>query len=190
MTIKTDHASWHRGHFMQTFTGRAFYPMDPRPEEIDIIDIAHALSMQCRYNGHVRRFMSVAEHCVLVSRLVPEEDALWGLLHDATEAYVGDMIHPLKRHMPAFCDAEDQVMAAIAEKFGLTSSQMPTSVHEADTRILLDERAALLGEPADDWGIKGDPFDVVIEAWSPEVAENAYLRRFHDLTIEKETSRG
>lgn len=177
----TELAQTWREHWMQTYTDRKFYPMDPRAEEIHIADIAHALSMQCRYNGHVRRFMSVAEHCVLVSRLVPEEDALWGLLHDATEAYVGDMVRPLKRHMPDYCAAEDRVMAAIAEKFGI-SPQMPDSVKAADTQILLDERAALLGTPAGDWGIDAEPSGIEIHAWEPACAEFRYLARFAELT--------
>jgi hypothetical protein len=86
-----------RGDWMQTFTGRAFYPLDPRPEDIDPVDIAHALSLICRYGGHSSRFYSVAEHCVLMSHAVAPEHALWALLHDATEAYLGDMIRPLKR---------------------------------------------------------------------------------------------
>ena len=177
--------SWHRGHFMQTYTGRQFYPMDPQAAEVDIVDIAHALSMQCRYNGHVRELYSVAQHCVLVSRLVPAEHALWGLLHDATEAYVGDMIRPLKVHMPDYCAVEDRVMVAIAEKFGLTSTTMPTSVREADTRILLDERATLLGEPAGDWMVDGDPFGITIAPWSPARAEAEYLLRFAELSGEE-----
>ncbi|MFN9113590.1 MAG: phosphohydrolase, partial [Bacteroidota bacterium] len=70
--------------WIQTFSGIAFWPLDPKPEHVRIADIAHALSMKCRYNGHTRKFYSVAEHSVLVSRHVPEEDALWALLHDAS----------------------------------------------------------------------------------------------------------
>lgn len=181
MGIITEQSTRHRGNWMQTFTGRQFYPMDPRPEDVDVVDIAHALSMQCRYNGHVREFMSVAEHCVLVSRLVPAEHALWGLLHDATEAYVGDMVRPLKLHMPEYRAVEDRVMLAIAQKFGI-DPEMPTGVKSADTRILLDERAALLGEPAGEWQIDGEPFGVEIPAWDPAAAEQEYLLRFAELT--------
>ncbi len=175
-----EHPSWQRGNWMQTFTGRRFYPLDPRPEDINILDIAHALSMQCRYNGHVRKLYSVAEHCVLVSRLVAPEHALWALLHDATEAYVGDMIRPLKLHMPEFQAVENKVMLTIAQKFGI-AGDMPNEVHEADSRILLDERAALMGPPAGEWGIEGEPFGVEILAWSPAIAELEYLARFAEL---------
>lgn len=171
------------GDWMQTFTGRAFYPLDPRAEDIDPRDIAHALSMICRYGGHVRRFYSVAEHCVLMSYAVAPEHALWALLHDATEAYVGDMIRPLKRSMPAYCEAEDRLMAVICERFGL-SPTMPDEVHLADSRILLVERAALLGpspQPWSDFLESLEPLGVPVSAWSPTVAESLYMSRLADL---------
>lgn len=191
--------NWTRGSWMQTFTGRAFYPIDPSPEDVDIVDIAHALSHLCRYNGHVERFYSVAEHCVLLSELVSRDNALWALLHDATEAYVGDMIRPLKQHQPDYVAAEDRVMMAIALRFGIASSghrvvhpqyrlgsmvglSMPDEVKDADTRILLDERAALLAAPPQDWAVEGEPFGITIEGWPPIEAERRYLRRFHELT--------
>ena len=170
-----------RGHWMQTFTGRQFFPMEPRPEEIDRLDIAHALSMIARYNGHAKHFYSVAEHCVHLSYLVPTEHALWALLHDATEAYVGDMIRPLKAHMKAYCAAEDRVMLAIAEHFDMDQI-MPEEVKRADTRILLDERAALFDTWAGDWRVEGEPFGIAIHAWSPAEAKQRYLNRLAELT--------
>ena len=86
--------------WVQTVTGKAFYPLKPDPSLISIEDIAWALSMQCRFAGHVLHFYSVAEHCVYISNSVPMEDALWGLLHDATEAYLTDVPRPLKPLMP------------------------------------------------------------------------------------------
>lgn len=173
-------SSWSRGSWLQTYTGLQFYPMDPDPGAVEIADIARALSMQCRYNGHVSEFYSVAEHCVLVSRLVPAEDALWGLLHDATEAYVGDMIRPLKNHMPAYREAEARVMAAISERFGLKGA-MPLSVKEADNRVLLDEKARLLGSGPAPWDVPGEAYGIEIRAWSPAEAEAAYIARFEEL---------
>ena len=75
------------GSWLQTYTGKKFYPFDPREEEVDILDIAHALSQLCRFGGHTKEFYSVAEHCVLVSMCCPSEVKLLGLLHDAAEAY-------------------------------------------------------------------------------------------------------
>lgn len=173
--------SWGRGDWLQTYTGKQFFPMDPDPAEVNITDIAHALSLLCRYNGHVQRFYSVAEHCVLVSHLVSPEEALWGLLHDATEAYVGDMVRPLKNHMPDYQRVENRVMLAIAERFDL-SGTMPDGVKTADTRLLLDERDALLGPAPAEWDVDGVPYGVTIEGWSPERAETEYLARFKELT--------
>lgn len=173
-----------RGDWMQTFTGRAFFPMDPRPDDVDILDIAHGLSLLCRYNGHVRRFYSVAEHCVLMSHAVSPENALWALLHDATEAYVGDMIRPLKRQMPDYAAAEDAVMAAICFRFGLDYT-CPPEIKAADTRILRDEREALLGPSPLPWLSveEVEPLGVFITPWGPERAEWEYLERFTVLTL-------
>jgi uncharacterized protein len=184
--IEAENRRWHRGDWMQTFTGRKFFPMDPRPEEINGLDIAHALSLQCRYNGHTTRFYSVAEHCVLLSYAVSPENALWALLHDASEAYVGDMIRPLKLHMPAYVEAEDVVMGVIAYKFGLAGSTMPDEVKDADTRILLNEKAELMYNPSGLlWTVDGmEPLpNVVVEGWSPEVAEQRYLARLSELAF-------
>ena len=85
------------GDWIQTFSGGCFWPLDPRSSEVDIHDIAQSLAMTPRYRGHTVRFYSVAEHSVLVSRAVPPEYALWGLLHDAAEAYTADIPSPLKR---------------------------------------------------------------------------------------------
>lgn len=175
-----------RGDWMQTFTGRAFYPLDPRVDDIVPADIAHALSLICRYGGHVLRFLSVAEHCVLMSYAVAPENALWALLHDATEAYVGDMVRPLKRSMPAYRAAEDRLMAVICERFGL-DPDCPAEVKIADTRILIDERSALMAPSHRPWTtLDGlEPLGVKVEGWSPRDAECEFLARLEQLTAER-----
>src|ERR1051325_4550411 len=125
--------TWERGDWMQTFSGRRFYPLSPRSDELDPADIAHALSLLCRFAGHVERFYSVAEHCVHLSYAVPPEDALAALLHDATEAYVVDVPRPLKRSLPEYQEIEFGVWAVIVERFGLLSVTLPDSVKWADT---------------------------------------------------------
>lgn len=174
--------TWLRGDWMQTYTGRRYYPMDPKSEDIDPWDIAHALSFLCRYGGHVSRFYSVAEHCVLMSRAVPEEDALSALLHDATEAYVVDVPRPVKRYLDNYKDIENRVWGAISTRFGV-SSVLPASVLAADNRILLSEKAALLPTSEGVWpGLEGlAPLDVTIRAWSPERAKIEYLDRLAEL---------
>jgi hypothetical protein len=177
--------TWHRGDWMQTYTGRQFWPMDPNPTDVDPLDIAHALSLLCRYNGHVDRFYSVAEHCVLMSHAVPAEDALWALLHDATEAYVGDMIRPLKHSMPDYRAAEDRVMFVIAHRFGLTSTTMPDSVKDADNRILLTERDRLMDRHGPKWDVDGlEPLPVEVQGWDPMWAEARYIDRLLELGVE------
>src|SRR4051794_15527189 len=90
-----------RGGWITTFSRRQFWPLDPHSDEIHIEDIAHSLSQQCRFGGHSRSFYSVAQHSCLVSALCKANDALWGLLHDASEAYLGDIPRPLKS-LPEF----------------------------------------------------------------------------------------
>ncbi len=169
------HGSW-----MQTFTGRQFWPMDPRADEVHIEDIAHALSMQCRYTGHSLRFYSVAEHCVLLARYVSEPNQLWALLHDASEAYLVDVPRPVKPFLAGYKEAEARVMAAVCDRFGLPY-QMPAEVHAADGAIIGDERANMAPCVAE-WAPTGEPLGVRLEYWTPERAESEFLRAFDWLT--------
>jgi hypothetical protein len=167
---------------IQTYTGRPFYPLEPREQDVDIFDIAHSLSMLCRYNGAVRKFYSVAEHCVLLSHAVDPENAQWALLHDAAEAYIGDMAWPLKQEMPAFRLAEDGIMSVICTKFGLDPVQ-PEQVTEYDRRIVLDERDALMAPAQIPWPYLEElaPLQVCIQGWSPPRAKVEYELRFKQL---------
>ena len=106
-----------KGDFIQTFTGRMFWPIDPQPDEVDIEDIAHALSNVCRFCGHTREFYSVAQHSVLVSEIVPAAFALEGLLHDATEAYISDVARPVKPYLTNYKEIEINLYRAIAKRF-------------------------------------------------------------------------
>lgn len=162
------------GDWMQTVTGRKFWPMDPRPEDVDIIDIAHALSMICRFGGHCLRFYSVAEHSVLIARKAPPEYQLAALLHDASEAYLSDIVRPLKRSLPEYRLAEDRVQHAIRLRFslGYVGGQC---VKQLDRAILADERAQNM-EPTDEvWSIGEGPLGVTLQFWSPERARDEFL---------------
>ncbi len=180
--MKIDPFGGDRGDWMQTFTGRAFYPLSPRAEEVDSLDIAHSLSLLCRYNGHVQRFYSVAEHCVVMSKAVSPQNALAALLHDATEAYAGDLIRPIKAAMPEYRKMEDRLATVICSRYDIVSIY-PDEVKQADTRILLDERKALLRTPPQSWGyVEGvDPLGVNVDGWLPEHAEEMYLDRLYQL---------
>jgi 5'-deoxynucleotidase YfbR-like HD superfamily hydrolase len=171
-----------RGDWFQTFTGVEFYPADPRPEDIHIEDIAHALAHQCRFAGHTREFYSVAQHSVLVSLHVPPHLALDGLLHDASEAYCQDLIRPLK-HNPALAgyrEIEARVEQAIATRFKLSWPWHP-EVKKADDRALMTERRDILPVHRD-WKMKAEPFTAAIRCWPPEIAKFMFLNRFQELT--------
>lgn len=168
------------GDWMQTVSGKMFWPMDPRPEEVDIEDVAHALSMLCRFGGHCNTFYSVAQHSVYVSYVVPPEFALMGLLHDAGEAYCVDMPRPIKRHLAGYRDIESRVWRAIADRFGVPY-QLPECVHLADNAMLLAEKAQLLrAEPAP-WSVPGQPADITIYPMSPKHARDVFMGRFAEL---------
>jgi hypothetical protein len=167
------------GDWSQTYTGRRFYPLDPRPEDIDLLDIAVALSNISRYGGHCR-FYSVAEHSVLVSRMVAPEHRLSALFHDAAEAYVQDLTRPIKRALrdlgqfDGFKALDAAVQAAIEAKFGL--SPIPREVIEADTAICALERE-VLHPRAQAWDLPEVPLDLVICASSPKNASRDWLRK-------------
>lgn len=166
--------------WIQTASGKAFYPLNPNPNDIDIDDIAHALAMKCRYNGHTSHFYSVAEHSVHVSFYVPAQYALWALLHDASEAYLPDISRPIKPHMAGFRAIEDRVMNAVTVRFGLQMPE-PVAVQMADTAILHDEKAALMPHDPLPWNLPGKGLGVRIECWSPTEAKVKFLQRFRAL---------
>jgi uncharacterized protein len=176
-----------RGTWMQTFMGNKFWPLDPRANEIFIEDIAHGLAMTCRYGGQCRRFYSVAEHAYLVSTLVPAKYARHALLHDSAEAYIGDMIRPLKHQpeMGEFRRAESVIESAVAEAFGLDwTPDAIAAVKEFDDRILVDEIQSLMADPpAYMTGrlAEVEPAGAFIGGWSPDSAEWHFLRRFAQL---------
>lgn len=171
--------------WMMTSTGRRFYPLEPTVEDLDIRDIARGLAMTCRYGGQTARgYYSVAEHCVLVSRHVPEHLAREGLLHDAAEAYIGDMVRPLKYSLPAYRAAEARIMIAVCDRFGL-GRDCPAQVKVIDTHILRDERDALMsGAPPLPWVSVEDvePLGVPIVGYSPAEAKRLFLDRWAELT--------
>lgn len=171
--------------WIQTVTGRAFWPLSPRPQDVCILDIAHALSMKCRYTGHCRSFYSVAQHSVLASKIVPPCDALWALMHDATEAYLPDVARPVKRLLPGFREIEDRLMEVIAGVFSL-QGPMPDSVKRADLILLATERRDLMSLPPYRWTSieQVQASHETIEPWEPDRAAMEFLIRFNVLNAE------
>lgn len=174
-------------HFwIQTHSGRQYYPTDPRPGDILMDDVAHALSMQCRYVGHCSRFYSVAEHSIYVSKLVPREHALAGLLHDAQEAYIHDISRPLKASLPDYKAIEELNWFVIAARFGLPL-ELPKCVKQADGDMLFVERRQLFPHPhPEGWGlglIEPDPYpEVGLLGWPQHIAKSRFIERFYELT--------
>lgn len=169
------------GDWGLTFTGRQFWPQDPRPGDVDVLDVAHALALQARFAGHTREPYSIAQHSVLVSQACRREHALIGLLHDATEAYLQDLIRPLKRAVAAlYKPLERQWAWAIGMAFGLGDAlvDLPDDVEAADRLVLVAERRDLLAPRA--WPAELAWADS-ITPWPWQEAERRFLERFTEL---------
>ena len=168
--------------WITTYSGVRFWPLDPNPADIHIEDIAHHLSQQCRWAGGTRVFYSTSQHSVLVSLCCDPDDALDGLLHDASEAYLSDIVRPLK-HSPELAGyraVEARMMAAVRQRFGLKAVQ-PDSVYWADDFVMRAERRDLIA-PVSDFVLTGPTMAATIVPVSPLEAEAAFLSRFLLLT--------
>lgn len=180
--------------WIQTATGGRFYPLDPRPEDVDIVDIAHALGMKVRYSGHARYFYSVAEHSVHMARFLmdtidgPPGPAMYALLHDASEAYLPDVCRTIKDQIEGFRDWEDRILEAVCDKLGLPwpmPEPVENLVKAADTRILLTEMDILLpGDEARNTLNGYEPLGVRLHMWTPSWAKREFLDTFHKLQEE------
>lgn len=190
--VKQIHQSTHparpnidRGEWMISSRGRKIYPLDIRPEDVDIEEIAHALSNLCRFGGHCLEFYSVAQHSFLVSCHCPPHWGLEGLLHDAPEAYLGDAIRPLKRALPAYREIEARVWSSIAVRFGL-GAKVSASVKEVDNRVLMTERRDLIVPHEWPWMEDADgridPYPHTIQPLAPRHARDLFLGTFEELT--------
>jgi 5'-deoxynucleotidase YfbR-like HD superfamily hydrolase len=182
------------GYWFQTHTGKLIDVQNPHPDMVDLEDIAHALSMICRYAGHCREFYSVAEHSMLVATLGYRSDLcpefnLALLLHDAAEAYIGDIISPVKRLLAPFSESLERLwLRAIEEKFNLEDrlSQMDDRIHNADRLALSIEVSKLFYPVNPTWWTR---FDIPtkqqllngIYCYSPAEARRQFLERYHAL---------
>lgn len=168
--------------YINTFTGK-FHPFDPSPDEVNIYDIAVALSLMVRWGGHTGTFYSVAQHSVIVSKCVNPEFALWGLLHDAAECYFGDVLGPVKAKLWEVDILELPIQVAIADKFNLCHI-IPKEVKLADEGVANME-ALKLFKNKPDW--VGEPIgeEYFDKPWSYHRARSEFLTRFHQLEIHK-----
>jgi 5'-nucleotidase len=179
------------GSEIQTFTGRPLDPFAPDPEQIVVEDIAHALANTCRFGGHCRAFYSVAQHSCLLSDLMDGvAPRLWALLHDAAEAYLVDLPHPLKHRSELgtlFREVEDRLHAAILERFGLPPTP-PPRLKSIDRALLAAEKRVLTA-PGWEWPeLEGaETIEVEIDPWTPPRAATEFLRRYEGLVASKGT---
>lgn len=165
---------------IQTFTGKSLDVLNPSADDICIEDIAHALSNTARFGGHLNQFFSVAQHCLIVEEQCKDEEKLWALLHDATEAYLSDVVTPLKKSeiFKGYKTIEKQLEKVIFEKYGLYGD-IPKSVDIIDKSSFYIEIANFY----DHW--PKDKLDQLpnypVKAMTPAEAEVAYLKRFYEL---------
>lgn len=169
-----------------TFTGKAFFPTRPNPDDIDIRDIAHALARLCRFNGHSRHFYSVAEHSIRISDALllkynDKQLALQGLLHDSEEAYIGDIASPIKHTIMDFFHLGNLIRNIILIKFNLLDELDPRVVYYDEELLFAERRAMMRGES---WWKVPTPKAAFHAAsyFSPEVGTIQFLNRFNSLS--------
>lgn len=173
------------GPSVRLMSGAWFDFLDPDSSAFTIEDIAHGLANTCRYSGQCRRFYSVAEHCLHVSDLATEYP-LEALMHDASEAFIGDVTRPLKQLLPEYKRIEARVERAIFSRFGI-SYPLPAGVKAADLRVLAAEQRQIMPVGTDCWaeeeGIPPAPMKVAY--LTPEASKAAFLDRYYRLSNER-----
>lgn len=140
--------------FIETVSGKEFHFLDPKPEDIEIEDIAYSLANQCRFTGHVP-FYSVAEHSLLVAAQFADSGdkqlMLAALLHDASEAYLSDIASPIKQFLPEYTKMEEKLQTAIYNKFNIDYNKYADKVKQADIQQLYNEAHYLLKSGGKTW---------------------------------------
>lgn len=169
-------------YWIQTTSGRCFDLINIEYNTIRIEDIANALSNTCRFGGHTLEFYSVAQHCVLASHTVSPENALAALMHDAAEAFLGDIPSPLKALLPDYRALEKRVEYHIFTTFGLLTG-LPKEIKEVDLQLLATEKRDLLNPSPSSWsslnGVK--PLPTKIVPWTPSEAYNLFMDQYNAL---------
>lgn len=171
----------HETLYISTYLGNRFYPLERRVDRIELEDIAHGLAFQCRFNGQTRDFYSVAQHSLIVASLVPLHQRRAALLHDACEAYLGDVVKPLKPLLGDYVALEEAVTRQIAETFGVGFGDY-RAIKRADMIALATEKRDLMPHSTETWsylvGIK--PLPEAIEPMPPAQAKRAFLQAWSD----------
>lgn len=168
---------------VSTRSGRRVALLNPSPAQIVIGDIAHGLAHQCRFNGQTNQFYSVAQHSVLVASILPRELRLAGLLHDASEAYLGDIVQPLKALLPDYQTIEANFCKVLGARFNVDLQPNP-ALHQADLIVLATERRDLMPMDTTDWSCVAGitPLSRSIKPLAPDVAAAQFMALFFRLS--------
>jgi 5'-deoxynucleotidase YfbR-like HD superfamily hydrolase len=175
--------------WISLLSGGKFNYTRPEDSEVEIEDIASALSNVCRFSGHLPCFYSVAQHLVNTSRIVPPEFAFTALMHDTAEAFTNDLPTPLKWTLPVFKELEVKIESAMANRFGF-QYPYPEQVKLADTQMLLLEKNYVKLDNAE-WTYYNDiEFEhlvdrVDLKGWQPVRAKREFMERFEELNDER-----
>lgn len=164
-------------HWISTYTGKKFHYLNPQLEEIDILDIAHALALTCRFGGHCRVYYSVADHSVNVARLCKPGNRLAALLHDAHEAYVPDIPSPIKMDLPMVRDLNMNIQEAIHTKFGGFKADWEEIQHMDKVMLATEARDLMLTTV--DWAELPTPMVSALLPRTPTQSENEFLKEFY-----------
>jgi hypothetical protein len=159
---------------IRTFSGQYVNVFNPDPETINIEDIAHALSFQCRFGGHMPEFYSVAQHLINCSYMADDEHRYAALMHDASEAYLLDIPRPIKKGLANYTEIEDNLMRAIATRFNFTYPMSPHVKYIDDQMLNIEWDTLILKKKRIEF----------MHPFSSSLAKKSFLERFHELGIE------
>lgn len=186
--------------WIETYTGKHVNPLELKPEDIDIKDIAHALPLLCRFVGHCKRFYSVAQHSIHVADLIAGElkkvapmessdkdfvhyliesnrTCLAALLHDGAETYMSDVSRPVKHSIKGFIEIENRINGVIMQKFGCIGADWAL-IKKYDNVMLATEAVRLMPSCGEGWYLPESPISADIPELSPREVEELFIERF------------
>lgn len=163
------------------YKGGSFNYANPELSRYTIEDVARGLSHTARFSGQTDRCYSVAQHSVIVSKMVPHEHALAGLLHDGVEAFMADVPSPLKRMLPGYKELELRAEADLCKRFGV-KFPLHSCIKEADIRLFLAERRDMQPEVKEECYPGYEPYPDPVYPWDSRTAYTLFMRRFQELT--------